>query len=250
MVPPQEESTTNEGALSTCRAILFDVDGTLADSGQLGFDATVVVLAKNGIPSITQEIYHAYTIYATPERMARHAGHVPGDDDFEAVGQALGQEFDDLYIGLVTTQTAGFYPGVASMLARIPATVKLGALTNAACRYADEVLKANSQEIMGSLELYDRFLSIRGADTVPAAKPSPAGLLQMCQDIGVPPAECVYIGDSPSDGAAAHAAGMPSVGVLWGSHSKESLSKAPFSEFCETLDELEGVLLGKVAQLK
>jgi phosphoglycolate phosphatase-like HAD superfamily hydrolase len=246
-----ETTATTKDTLSTrstCRAILFDVDGTLADSGQLGFDATVVVLEKNGIPSITEDIYHAYTIYATPERMARHAGHVPGDDDFEAVGQALGQQFDDLYIGLVDTQTAGFYPGVASMLERIPANVKLGALTNAACRYADEVLKANSQEIMGSLELYHRFLSIRGADNVPQAKPSPAGLLQICQDIGVPPAECVYIGDSPSDGAAAHAAGMPSVGVLWGSHSKESLQKAPFSEFCETLNDLEEVLLGKVSQ--
>jgi ribonucleotide monophosphatase NagD (HAD superfamily) len=43
---------------------------------------------------------------------------------------------------------------------------------------------------------------------------------------GVSPSEAVYVGDSPSDGAAAREAGMPCIGVTWGSHKKETLDPA------------------------
>jgi hypothetical protein len=44
----------------------------------LGFSATQKVLTKKGYPrTITAEEYHAFCIYATPERLARHAGIEP-----------------------------------------------------------------------------------------------------------------------------------------------------------------------------
>jgi phosphoglycolate phosphatase-like HAD superfamily hydrolase len=232
------------------KAVIFDVDGTLADSWKLGFDATVVVLDKNNIPSITAEIYHEGTIYATPERLARHAGLTPTHPEFQARGAALGKEFDDLYVDLVSTETAGFYPGIESLLTNIPSNVALGALTNACVLYAYAVLEKNCpakqlQATSGastSVEIYSRFGSIRGADNVPKPKPSPDGLLQVCLDLGLAPEDCVYIGDSPSDGFAAHNAGMPSVGVLWGSHKEETLRAAPFNHFCKTVEELQSLL--------
>lgn len=88
---------------SSIKGVLFDIDGTLADSWKLGFDATQVVLQKNGIAEITEEIYHDYTKYCTPDRLARHAGFVPEDGHvFFSVGQKLGREFDDLYVNLVS----------------------------------------------------------------------------------------------------------------------------------------------------
>jgi len=227
------------------KGVIFDIDGTLADSWKLGYDATVVVLDNNKIPSISAEIYHECTRYATPERLARHAGLTPGDPEFEERGQALGKEFDDLYVGLVSLETAAFYPGVESLLLNLPPGVALGALTNAAVKYAHAVLECNCPATMSSNQrpaIYSRFGSVRGADNVPKPKPSPDGLLQVCKDLGLNPSECVYIGDSPTDGAAAHAAGMPSVGVLWGSHKEESLRSAPFTHICETVDELASLL--------
>jgi phosphoglycolate phosphatase-like HAD superfamily hydrolase len=247
----------NDNMYQKVKAVIFDVDGTLADSWKLGFDATMVVLDKNNIPSITEEIYHDGTRYATPERLARHAGLTPTHPDFEERGNALGKEFDDLYVGLVSLETAGFYPGIETLLTNIPSDVALGALTNAAVRYAYAVLEKNCptkqlQEAgtsattgtaTGNLaEIYSRFGSIRGADNVPKPKPAPDGLFQVCQDLGLAPEDCVYIGDSPSDGAAAHAAGMPSIGVLWGSHKEESLRAAPFTHICKTVEELRFLL--------
>jgi HAD superfamily hydrolase (TIGR01509 family) len=222
------------------QAIIFDIDGTLADSFRLGYDATRVVLKNNNLNDITEEIYHDCTIYATPERMARHVGVFPGDGNYEQVSTRLAKEFDDLYIGLVSMETAAFYPGVEEMINCIPETVKVGALTNAAHEYAHAVLKVNSKE---DGKIYERFSSIRGADDVPQPKPNPDGLLVVCEDMGgLDPACCVYIGDSPSDGMAAKNAGMAAIGVLWGSHSEEKVRAAPFDYVCNSIESLRALL--------
>ncbi len=236
---------------SKLQAIVFDIDGTLADSWKLGFDATLVVLQNNGLPTITEELYHECTKYSTPQRLARHAGLDPDTDDFDPiafrqVGQRLATEFDDLYVGLVSTETAGFFPGIASLLeTRIPASIKIGALTNACVAYARAVLRVNVSDggpTGGGTPVDRRFQSVHGADTVPAAKPEPDGLLLVCRELGVAPPNAVYVGDSPSDAAAAHAAGMPSIGVTWGSHPEGSLRKAPFTHICSDVDELCRIL--------
>lgn len=233
------EIEDDAGMYQNVKGIIFDVDGTLADSWKLGFDATVVVLEKNGLDPITERIYHEHTVYCTPDRLARHAGLMPGDDDFESVGARLGKEFDDLYVGLVAEETAGFYPGIKDLLANLPSGVKLGVLTNAAVAYAHAVLEANDKE-GGALK--KRFASVHGADSVPEPKPAPDGILQVCKDLNLSPEDCVYIGDSPGDGKAAQAAGVPAIGVLWGSHKEDTLQNAPFSHLCRTVDELETLL--------
>lgn len=113
VAPTQQSTTSGTGSTkilfssvdditSSIKGVLFDIDGTLADSWKLGFDATQVVLQNNGIAAITEEIYHDYTKYCTPDRLARHAGFVPEDGHvFFSVGQKLGREFDDLYVNLV-----------------------------------------------------------------------------------------------------------------------------------------------------
>jgi phosphoglycolate phosphatase-like HAD superfamily hydrolase len=254
---PHPAAALESHDLKRVKGIIFDIDGTLADSWRLGYDATLTVLERHGIPNITPDIYHACTRYATPERLARHAGYEPGHPLFEPTGRKLAQEFDDLYVSLVTTETAGLYAGILNFLQRIPEEVAVGALTNAAVRYAHAVLRTNcpssrskpSSSVAPEAgpaepgEIYGRFRSIRGADDVPAPKPSPEGLWQVCRDLQLKPRDCVYVGDSPTDGVAAEAAGMPSVGVLWGSHSRESLSAAPFTRLVGTVQELEELLL-------
>lgn len=248
------------------RGIIFDIDGTLADSWKLGFDATLAVMKNNNLGTITEAEYHEYTRYCTPDRLARHAGLEPSDDENEAatsefvtVGTRLGKEFDDLYVDLVSTETAGFYPGMHELLEALSCnddnndddddddnTVRLGALTNACVAYAHAVLRVNTN-MMDSTDNTERcpgwnFQSVHGADDVPAPKPSAEGLWLVCKELNCTPNECVYIGDSPSDAKAAKNAGMAAIGVLWGSHSKESLENAPFDHLCETVEELRLLL--------
>ena len=185
--------------------VLFDVDGTLADSWRLGFDATQVVLERNDVPAIDEAAYHDGTRYCTPERLARHAGLDPADPPFAEVGARLAAEFDDLYVGLVSTETAGFFAGIDDLLEGVvePSSerARVGVLTNACIAYAARVLEVNLGDGV------DTFSSVRGADNVPAPKPAADGLLRCCEDLGLRPDECVYVGDSPSDARAAEAAG-------------------------------------------
>jgi len=248
MAPRAATSSSDVGPYSHVKGVIFDVDGTLADSWKLGYDATAVVLKNNGVPHISEHAYHDGTRYCTPERLARHAGLDPSDEDFDTVGQRLGDEFDNLYVDLVNMETAGFYPGIFSLLNDIPKDVKLGALTNACVNYAHAVLKTNCPVVSnvasnGDGAIYSRFGSIRGADDVPTPKPSPDGLFEVCKDLGLEPHECIYIGDSPSDGAAAKAAGMGAIGVLWGSHPEEKLRQSKnFDYLCSTVEELHALM--------
>jgi phosphoglycolate phosphatase-like HAD superfamily hydrolase len=288
--------STTTTTTTTTTTVLFDIDGTLADSFQLGFDATQEVLAREGLPPITHADYHAHTIYPTPERLARHAfqlptprgvvedgaaealslGKVASREDFQATAMRLGAAFDELYIGLVSTETACFYDGVGALLERLAATpaastvprpppplaaaaaatttttisassprVCLGALTNAAVAYAEAVLSVNGARSL--------FGSVHGADDVPKPKPHGDGLLVCVRDLFGPEEEggerqqwkldqCVYVGDSPSDGAAAKAAGMRSVGVSYGSHPLETVEPA-FDQTVHSVEELEEALM-------
>ena len=212
------------------RAVCWDIDGTLCDSFQLAFDATAKVLTSRGFPAPSAEEYHLFTKYTTPVRLARHCGLEPGTEEFERLGTELGAEFDELYIGLVDMQTAAFFPGIKDLLVDLGTRgVSLGALTNAAVQYAEAVLSCN--------EVRSHFTVVHGADDVPQAKPAPDGLLLCSEELGISASDCIYIGDSPSDGAAAKAAGMRSIGVTWGSHPVERVTPA-FDVVVSTVDDL------------
>ena len=215
------------------RAVLWDVDGTLAYTTQLGFDSTNAVLKLNGLPEIGEEAYHMGTKLTTPRRMAWHCTGNPDD----VCGIALGDQFDDLYVKLVTMDTAAFYDGIPEVLKSLVKehpSLRQGALSNACGAYVRAVLLVNG--------VTDDFAIGLGADEVPAAKPSGDGLLQLCKSLQIDPSQCIYVGDSPSDGHAAANAGMPSVGVTWGSHSVESVQPA-FSRMVHSTEELGLVLL-------
>ena len=124
--------------------IIFDIDGTLADSWNLGYQATLTVLAgyhnercddgdgdcdgegasttTRHTPEtypLTSEEYHFGCRYTTPERLARHVGLEPGHPSFVAVGGDLGGKFDEYDVRLVDRSTAGFYGGIGDLLVKL-----------------------------------------------------------------------------------------------------------------------------------
>jgi phosphoglycolate phosphatase-like HAD superfamily hydrolase len=228
-----EVPTDGDGFVA--KAIIFDIDGTLCNSWKLGFSATQTVLGRD----ITEGEYHAGTCWSTPERLARHAGLKPEDAEFAREGARLGQLFDDLYIAQVSPTTACLFNGIKPLLWHLSQQcdrVRIGALTNAAVAYAHAVLQTN--------EIHKIFSTIHGADDVPAPKPSSSGLLQICEDLGgISPTACIFVGDSPSDGAAGKAAGMETIGCCWGSHPRATLTACGhFDEVIDRVDELQPLL--------
>ena len=73
---------------------------------------------------------------------------------------------------------------------------------------------------------------------VKKGKPHPDLLLAACEDLGVRPEDCVYLGDSGSDMRAAWAAGMPSIAIPSGGRSHEYYEKAGASQIVNGFGEL------------
>jgi pyrophosphatase PpaX len=204
--------------MSDACGLFWDVDGTLSNSSGLGLYCTNQIMKRNDLPEISEDDYNEGTKYTTPQRLAWHVTGDPTDE----VGEKLGKQYDELYVSEVTEDNSKFFPGVKEMLSdiadRYGDKVKFGALSNACGAYVRKVLKIN-----GVGDLYKVQV---GAEDIPAAKPNPHGLHQMCGDLGLEESRCIYIGDSPTDGQAGKAAGMHCIGVAWGSHPVDKINEA------------------------
>lgn len=209
------------------KGILWDVDGTLSNSFQLAFASTLEVLKKHNKGPISEEEYHRGTIYTAQRRLAWHITGNPDDEQ----GIMLGQEFDDLFVSLTSAKTVPLYDGIKSLLMDLNSfnNVKIGALSNACGAYVRNVISSHKLESVFSIGL--------GADDVTKTKPNPDGLLYICKHLQLDVEDCVYIGDSPTDGLAARNCGMKSIGVSWGSHNKELLT-SNFDIVVDTTDDL------------
>jgi len=186
------------------RAVLWDIDGTLVESTELALGSTNAVLKSNGFGEISLADYKVGIKYATPFRMAFHAKGNPDDP----CGPDLAKQFDEHYIALVSPVTASLFEGLADLLREIQAKgCRQAALSNACTSYVTAVADAHGLAKILEVQL--------GADKVPAPKPSPDGLLLICRELGLSPSDCAYVGDAPTDGQAARAAGLRAVGVAW-----------------------------------
>ena len=232
-------------------AILWDVDGTLVESTALAFNATNEVLTANGHETVSVEKYKEGCRYTTPERFNFHIGVAEGS----AEGARLGAMFDETYVARVSKQTAGLFPGLKELLCSLhEAGHPQAALSNACGAYVRAVMDANELSDVPGKRLGLMRVAL-GADEVPAAKPAADGLLQCCAALGVEAAASVYVGDSPSDGKAARAAGMRAVGVLWGANEEPAL-RDHFDVLCldvpslmRTLQELAGSVYSQCGAL-
>lgn len=101
------------------------------------------------------------------------------------------------------------FPGVPEAIASLKNVgFTVGVVTSKRAVLATKSLKAHG--------LFDAFACVNGAEDSTAHKPDPDPLLTAAKKLGVSPDRCVYVGDSPYDLQAAHAANMPCVGVAWG----------------------------------
>lgn len=92
--------------------------------------------------------------------------------------------------------------------------------------------------------LRDGLACVRGVEDSAAHKPDPDPLLRAAEALGADAARCLYVGDSPFDLQAAHAANMPSVGVAWGKFfSREQLEPECPSVLIDEPTELVGAVL-------
>jgi 2-phosphoglycolate phosphatase len=211
--------------------VLFDHDGTLVDSLAMVVEATNRVLAGHGRPLVAAPVIIADMIYPTIERMARHA---------EAADPALRQRLAADFVIEARRSSPALahpYPGIAGLLDALRARgVAMAVVSNNDGVFVRRVMAAHG--------LAHAFTCVYGEEDMPAPKPDPRGLIQAAAVMARTAGECLFVGDSGGDAAAAHAAGMRAVGVTWGIHTRSQLADMGFDWLIDAPHELLGLLAG------
>lgn len=196
--------TTDGGPFASCRGMLFDLDGTLADTAPDLAAAVNAMRADRGLDAVPLEKLRPMASHGARGLIQVGFGKAPGDDDYEA----LRVEFLDRYEQALAVHSR-LFDGVAPVLDALEARgLAWGIVTNKSMRFTTPLSRL--------LGLDRRAGAIVSGDTTPFAKPHPAPLLLAAETLDLPPSECVYVGDDLRDMTAGRAAGMRTVAAAWG----------------------------------
>lgn len=186
------------------QAVLFDLDGTLADTAPDLAAALNHVRRLDGLPEVDVAVLRPHTSSGARGLIQAGYGFGPEHADFERIRQA----FLDHYAAHLAEHSR-LFDGIEALLDALEARgVPWGVVTNKSMRFTPAVLQG--------LALADRAAVVIGGDTTPHSKPHPEPLLEACRRLSVAPAAGIYVGDDLRDVQAARAAGMPSVATAWG----------------------------------
>ena len=185
-------------------AVLFDLDGTLADTaGDLGGALNQLRVAR-GLEPLPLEVLRPYASAGARGLIGVGLDVRPGDPEFESLREA----FLAAYMRCLADTTA-LFDGVDQLLYELGARgLKWGIVTNKPHRF--------TLPVMDGLGLREEAAVIISGDSTAHPKPHPLPLLTACEEMGVDPASVLYVGDDLRDIQAARAAGMPSAAAAWG----------------------------------
>ncbi|MEH3118721.1 MAG: phosphoglycolate phosphatase [Methylorubrum populi] len=187
--------------------VVFDLDGTLAETAGDLIGTLNVILAREGHAPLPPE--QARDLLGAGARALIQRG-------FAVAGAPLTPErletlFQDFlaHYGAHLTDNSHLFPGVVGALDRLEAEgFRLAVCTNKVESHAVALLEA--------LGIAGRFATIVGKETFAFSKPDPRHITATVERAGGDPARAVMVGDSKADVAAARAAGIPVVGVTFG----------------------------------
>ncbi|MFZ6690880.1 HAD family hydrolase [Undibacterium sp. SXout20W] len=189
--------------MQTPKAILFDLDGTLADTAPDLAAAVNVMRVRRNLPPAPYEQLRPYASAGARGLIGAGFNVAPTDPIYEA----MRVEFLDQYASAIADQSCLFeeVPGLLSGIDQL--LLPWGIITNKAMRFTDALVPL--------LDLKQARCIISG-DTTPHAKPHPAPLYEAARQLGIDAAHCWYVGDDLRDIQAAKAAGMHSIAAAWG----------------------------------
>ncbi|UGQ47547.1 HAD family hydrolase [Massilia endophytica] len=185
------------------RAILFDLDGTLADTAPDLAAAVNLLRTARGLEPTPYEILRPTASAGARGMIGASFGLTPEDAGYEEL--RLG--FFDNYEAAMMVHSS-LFDGVGELLAGIEtAGMSWGIVTNKPARFTDPLMPLIGLDHAGC---------IVSGDTTPHAKPHPAPLLEAARRLNLRPEECWYVGDDLRDVQAGRAAGMRTVACEWG----------------------------------
>lgn len=217
--PTCESSGSANYTQAVARLLLFDIDMTLIVTTGAGREAMATAFtAICGIERPVEGVsFDGRTDHAIFHEVIERHGIANGDAS--AVFRQVTERYLAELPGSLVRRSGSVLPGVMQLLDALHDTPAVAGL-------ATGNLRAGAQAKLSHFRLWDRFAGGGFGDTSPVrAELVAAGLLELATAAGVAPnpGDCIVIGDTPLDIAAAHEAGTRALGVATGRYSVEQL---------------------------
>jgi phosphoglycolate phosphatase len=194
------------------RAVIFDLDGTLADTLEDIADAMNRTLAANGYPTHGYETYRFLVGRGLKNLVARSLPEEAGNETLvEQCHARMLADYTENYINKTRP-----YKGIPELLEGLfQRAVKMAVLSN-----KNDTI---TRKICCKLFPQRYFDVILGSTARFPHKPNPEAALFLAEKMEIPPGEIAYLGDSDVDMQTATAAGFYAVGAGWGFRPEEEL---------------------------
>ena len=215
--------TTKSSPFADVRALVFNLDGTLIDSGldlALAVSATV---EKMGRPPLEHQRIFSYVGQGAHRLIEKALGPVVTAEECRT-----GLAFFLAYYREHMLDNTVTYPGVREGLAALEG-MPMAVLTNKPVRF--------SQQILQGIGLDRYFRYIYGGNSFQTKKPDPAGMETLLRDFGAAPKQAMLVGDSDVDVLTARNSGTWACGVSYGLGSARFI-ECPPDLLIDTLPEL------------
>jgi beta-phosphoglucomutase family hydrolase len=195
------------------KAVLFDMDGVIAETEHLHIEAEKQTMLKYGVP-ITEDELHRYTGTTAKEMFTDLIARYKLDTTFEKIFNEKEKiMFEMLEMDIEPVK------GVIELLHKLKEKrVKLAVASSSHRRLVQYILR--------KLEITELFDSIISAEDIAHGKPDPEIFLKSAKRLKVDPAECLVVEDAELGVEAAKAAGMKCLGYKNPHSGNQDLSKA------------------------
>lgn len=203
--------------------IMFDLDGTLADTGQDLADAVNYTRAHFELDPLPQPLINSH-VGRGVEYLIKHAIPERDPSQFQQALRVFLERYQDHLL-----DTTILYPDVANVLDYF-SDKRNAVVTNKLHRLAVAVLRGLGVDL--------RFDAIVGGDSGPEKKPHPALLQSVLRQFQVIPAHALMIGDGDTDVEAGQRAGVITCGVTYGLGNKSDLVAAKPDLLIDRLGQL------------
>jgi pyrophosphatase PpaX len=208
-------------------ALLFDLDGTVVDSIELIVQAAVFAFDGREGPRPSREEWVA--LIGTPlAPMLRRWAH--DEDDVKFLWERY-REFQIAHHDRLVSA----YPGVVDLIRRLHNRGHAMAIVSSK-------LESGIRRSLDYVGLTECFSALIGIDATEKHKPNPEPVLLALERLGANANHAWFIGDSPHDIYAGHAAGVRTIGVLSGPYDRASLESAKPTHLVEVLTDIEPIL--------
>ena len=216
------------------KAVIFDLDGTLADTIESINKGINITMEQFGYPRSTREDAIAHINHGARNLIKQSLPSELQSDESKV--DEVYAVYHEAYKG-VYLDVERLYDGMTEVIEQLGKKgIKMSVLSNK----QDYMVVGLCEKLLPPA----LFTEYRGQRVGAPTKPDPTVPLEICALMGVKPSECALVGDSDVDMKTAKNAGFTAIGVSWGYRPPEMLLENGADFIAQTPDDIAKAILG------